>query len=148
MFSPGYWLMSSIWFLLTTRLVGIVRWGKTASLYRVVRAVFISQQPCCPSAAALFGQLLPQQCEAIPFWMLPSVPEISSRIYHLSFFGRLACHSTPALSLYASPSLYWVLAAPLGGWLVTLVLFLAFGVLDHFEFPGENLAPRPPCSLG
>jgi hypothetical protein len=49
--------------LLSTRLVGIVRWGKTTNLCWVVRpVVFIRlRQLCCPSAAALFGQLLPQQ---------------------------------------------------------------------------------------
>jgi hypothetical protein len=35
-----------------------------------------------------------------------------------SSFGRLVCHSTPALSLYTSPNLCWVLAAPLGDWLI------------------------------
>jgi hypothetical protein len=40
MVSPGDWLVSSISFLLSTRLLGILRWGKTASLCRVVRAVF------------------------------------------------------------------------------------------------------------
>jgi hypothetical protein len=41
----------------------------------------------------------------------------------------LACHHTPVLSLYASPNLCWVLVAPLGGWLVTLISFSP--VLDH-----------------
>jgi hypothetical protein len=44
----------------------------------------------------------------------------------------------PALSLYAFPDLCWMLAAPLTGWLVTLLpLSLA---LDHWEFSTESLA--------
>jgi hypothetical protein len=80
----------------------------------------------CPLTAALFGQLLPQQGGAIQFRMLPSVPEISSGIYHLPCFGRLACCLNPALSLCAFPDLCWVLVAPLGGWLVTALPLSAF----------------------
>jgi hypothetical protein len=75
--SPGDWLVSRIWFLLSTGLVAIGWWHKSASLCKVVRAVvvFTRQQLCCPSAATLFGQLLPQQGGAIQFRMLPSVPQ-------------------------------------------------------------------------
>jgi hypothetical protein len=110
-------------FFLPTRLVGIVRWSKTPSSSRVVRAVFIWQQLGCPSMAALFVQYLPQQGGAILFWMLPSVPEITSgsticpalRSWPIvpshsqplcfscsllgagGYFGLFACHPTPAL---------------------------------------------------
>jgi hypothetical protein len=56
-------------------------------------------------------------------------------------FGRLACHQTPVFSLYASPNLCWVLVAPLGGWLVTLISFSP--MLDHWEFSTESSAPCP-----
>jgi hypothetical protein len=89
-------------------------WSKvrTASSCSVVRAiVFTRQQLHCPLAAGLFGQLLPQQGGEIQFWMLPSVPEISSGINHLPCLRRLACHPIPNLSLYVSPSPWCVLVA-------------------------------------
>jgi hypothetical protein len=89
--------------------------------------VFSRWQLCC-SSAELFGQLLPQQGGTIQFWMLPSVPEIISRIYILPCFGRLVCRSAPALSLYAIPNICWVLVAPLGSCLVGLYLFSAFAL--------------------
>jgi hypothetical protein len=120
------------WYLdrLSTRLVGVVSWGKIASSCMVVRAIVFSRwQLCCSSAAALFGQLLLQQGGWIQFWMLPSVPEISSGINLLPCFGRLVWHSTPSLSLYASPYFFWVQEAPLGGWLVGPSLLSAFAAL-------------------
>jgi hypothetical protein len=39
--SPGNWLLSSDWFLLSTVLAIIERWGKSASLCRVIRAVVV-----------------------------------------------------------------------------------------------------------
>jgi hypothetical protein len=95
-------------------------------------------QLCCPSAAALFGQLLPLQGGTIQFCMLPSVPEISSRIHHLPCFGRLVSCPTLALSLYAFPNLCWVLATPLGGWFTVLLLLSALLLFPHFT---ENSAP-------
>jgi hypothetical protein len=84
-----------------------VRWGKTANLSRVVRAVvFTRWQLCCPLASALFVQLLPQQSGAIQLWMRPSVPEISSRIYHLPCFGKLVCCPIPLVSICASPNCF------------------------------------------
>jgi hypothetical protein len=45
---------------MSTRLVGILRWGKTVSLRKVVRTVVFSrQQLYCLSAAALFGSAPP-----------------------------------------------------------------------------------------
>jgi hypothetical protein len=67
----------------------------------------------------------PSKVGAIQFWMLPSVPEISYGIHHLHSFGMLPV-SHPALSLCVFPDLCWVLAAPLGGWLVTPLLLSAF----------------------
>jgi hypothetical protein len=61
--------------------------------------------------------------------MLPSVPEISSRIHFLPCFRRLACHPTPTLSLCASSDLCWVLAAPLCSWLVGQPPLSAFAAL-------------------
>jgi hypothetical protein len=105
--------------------------------------------------------------------MLSSVPEISSGIHYLPCFGKLACHPTPALSLCVFSDLCWILAALLGGWLVTLLLFsplcltwLLLGAgcssgrlachpaptlslccftcaLVHWEFDPESLAPWP-----
>jgi hypothetical protein len=64
----GKWLVNSILFLLPTRLFGTVRYGKTASLCIVVRAVIFTRwQLHCSSAAALFGQLFLQQGESIQF---------------------------------------------------------------------------------
>jgi hypothetical protein len=54
---------------------------------------------CCPSAATLFGQHLPQQGVAIQFQILPSVSRDWLHDPPLSHFGRLACGATPALSL-------------------------------------------------
>jgi hypothetical protein len=45
-------------------------------------------------------------------------------------FVWLACHPTPALSLYALPDLCWVLLALLGGWLVAPSLLSAFAALS------------------
>jgi hypothetical protein len=75
--------------LLSTRLVGVLRWGKIASSGRVDRVVFSRQQLWCSSVAALFGHLLPQQGGVIQFWMLPSVLEIG--------LGSTSC---PALGGY------------------------------------------------
>jgi hypothetical protein len=67
-------------------------------------------------------------------------------------FGRLTCHPTTTLSLYAYPDLCWVPIAPLGCFLVTLLpisAFVALPVLDHWEFGAEGLAPcRIPILLG
>jgi hypothetical protein len=116
--SPSDWLESSIWSFCPQDY--LESWGeiRLPTRARVVRVVFTRQQLHCPSAVGLFGQLLPQQCGTIPFWVLPSVPEISSGIHHLPSFGRLACHLTLVLRLYASPNPCWVLVASLGGWLV------------------------------
>jgi hypothetical protein len=49
-------------------------------------------------------------------------------------FGSLACHPSTAVSLYGSLGLCLVLMAPLGVWLVVLLLLSAFAalpVLDH-----------------
>jgi hypothetical protein len=156
--------------LLSRQLVGIVRWGKTASLCRVIRAVVFSRwQLCFPLAAALFGQLLTQQGGAFQFWMLPSVPEISSGTHLLPCFGRLACRPTPCsqplcfywfllsaggssgrlvcrltpwLSLYASPDLCQHLL-----WAVVLLAHTALSLcafcMCHREFSAESLAPCP-----
>jgi hypothetical protein len=64
----------------------------------------------------------------------------------INSFVRLACHPTPALSLYPSPNLCRVLVAPLGGWLVTLLplsVFAASPTLIPWEFGTESLAPCP-----
>jgi hypothetical protein len=89
--------------LLSTRLVGgLAEWGKTDSSWRELRAVFCRWQLCCSSAAALFGQLLPQH-----FWMLHSVPEISSVIHLLPCFGGLACRPAPAYSFCCFMAHHW-----------------------------------------
>jgi hypothetical protein len=109
---------------------------------------------------------------AIQFWMLPSVPEISSSIHLLPCLGRLLCHPTtccqslcfywsllsagvssrrlvfcfnPSLSLYASPNLWWVPAAPLHYWLVTPPLLSDFSALCtcHWMFGSESSTPCP-----
>jgi hypothetical protein len=115
----------------------------------VVRAVvFTRQQLCCPSTAVLFGQLLLQQGGAIQFWMLPSIPENSSRIHLLPHFGRLACRPTPALSFCAFSDVCWVLVAPLRGWFVTSLPLSAFMPLlisaGSWWLLWELVAP--PCS--
>jgi hypothetical protein len=98
-----------------------VRWGKSA---RAV--VFTILQSCCPSAASLFGQLLPQQSGIVWFWMLLVAQEISSGIYYLPCFGR------------------WLVALPL------LSVFAAFPVFLHLEFGTESwfLAPSPFSGAG
>jgi hypothetical protein len=148
---PGDWLVSTIWFLLSTTLVGIVRWGMTASSCKMVKAVvFTRKQLCCPSAAALFGQLLPQWGGAVQFWMLPSVPEIVSGIHHLHCFGRLAYCPTSSLRLCAFSDLCWVLEAPLGSWFVIPLLLSAFMPLLSLLGAGGssgNLAFCPACTL-
>jgi hypothetical protein len=76
--------------------------------------------------------------------MLPSLPEISSRIHHLPFFGRLACHPTPAVSLMPPPIL---LGAGSSSGMLTCcpALFSAFAAFPtfHWEFSAESLAPSP-----
>jgi hypothetical protein len=59
------------------------------------------------------------------------VPEFRSQFHLLKCFGRLVCHSTPSLSLYASLNLSWVPTAPLSGWHVCLPPFTAFAALWH-----------------
>jgi hypothetical protein len=78
--------------------------------------------------------------------MVPSVPEISSRIHLLPCFGKMACCPTPALSLCAFPDVCWVPAAPLGSWLVASPPLSTFAALCacHWEF---GFLPHP-HSLG
>jgi hypothetical protein len=146
--SSGDWLVSSIWFLLSTRLVGIVRWDTTASLAGWSE-LFSPGSNWVALQLQLFSQLLLQQDGAIQFWILPSVPVISSGINHLPCFGRLACCPRPALSFYVFSDPCWVLVAPLVGWLVALLQLLAFAELDHWEFSAaESWFLAPPLFSG
>jgi hypothetical protein len=106
---------------------------KSSNLCSIIRAVvFTTWWVHCPSAVALFGQLLLQQGRAISFKCCPLSHEVIFRFHHLPHFGRLACHPTPALTLCASPNLCWVLKAPLGGWLITPFPLSAFAALPAF----------------
>jgi hypothetical protein len=93
--------------------------------------------------------------------------KISFRIHHLPYFGKLAFHPLPAVSLCdspdlclvlgtplgswlspcpqsqlcVSPNLCWVLVAPLGDWLVTPPLLSVFVALPAFVNT-ESLAMR------
>jgi hypothetical protein len=126
--SPGDWLVSSIWFFLSTRLVSTGRQNEFDSSYRVGRAVvFTRQQLHCPSVSSLFGQLLCQQGGAIQFWMLPLSHEITSGTHHLLHFGRVAC----------CPTLLDASLPPLGVWFVTPA-FVAWPVFFHWEFSTES----------
>jgi hypothetical protein len=153
--SPGYWLVSSIWFLLSTKLVGIVKWGKTANSCRVVRDVLpgcswvalqlqlclVSSSPSKVGNSVLNAALCPRDQVWDPppvlLWEVGLSPHPHFQLLCFSHsllgasnsFGRLACHSTPTLSLYVSPDLCWVLVAPIVGWLVSpppLLTFAAF----------------------
>jgi hypothetical protein len=138
-------LWSRIWFCLFTEFVAIRRWGNCASYCSMVRVVvvFTRQQLCCPSAGTLYGQLFPQKDGAIQFWILPSVSQdqLKDSLPALLWEVGLLPH-TCSLSFCASPTICWVLAAPLRGWLVTPLPLLAFGALPaflHWEHSTESL---------
>jgi hypothetical protein len=98
--SPGGWLVSSIWFLLSSWQVAIGSWANSASLCRVVRVVFTRQQlQLClvRSSLSRVGQFSFEYC--------PLSHEAGSRIHNLPCFGRLACPPTPDLRRSASPDL-------------------------------------------
>jgi hypothetical protein len=105
-----------------------VRWCRSVSPGRVVRAVFTKLQLCCLSPAALFGQLFPSKVEQFNFFF--NCPmffflsffflfiyshvhtlfgnSVLSAVFwpwdpHLSCIGKLACHHTPTLSLCSLP---------------------------------------------
>jgi hypothetical protein len=129
---PGNWLVSSIWFLLSIRLLEL--WGEL----RLPACVGWSELLFSPGSSCA-----PQQGGVFQFWMLLSVSEIGSRI---PCFEMLAYYTTPALSLCAFPDLWWVLISPLRGWLVTLLLLSAFTALPalvHWEFGTKSLATCP-----
>jgi hypothetical protein len=116
---------------LSTRLVGILRWGKTASSCRWSKLLFSSSGSCVALQLQLcLVSYSPRKVEQFSFECCPLSQRsaLGSTTYPAL---RLACHPTPTLSLCASPDL-WVLVAPLGGWLVTthpfqpLLLFLYF----------------------
>jgi hypothetical protein len=101
MVSPGNWLVSSIWFLLSTGEVAIGGWGSSlldhAGWSELL--LFSPGGSCLALQLQLSLVLLCLQGEAIQFWILTSVPETSSRILHLPCFGRLTCHPTHGLRL-------------------------------------------------
>jgi hypothetical protein len=101
--SPGDWL-SSIWFLLSTGLVVIGRWGNSGSSCRVVRAVVVFTKWQLQVAFQL------QLCLAIssPSEVGQFSFECCSLSHYLPHFGRLACCSTPLSAFVALPTfLYW-----------------------------------------
>jgi hypothetical protein len=144
-------------------LVAIVKWGKSASLCRVVRAVvFTAWQLHWPSAAVLFGQLLTQQGGEIQFWILPcfswdglgdpahaSLQEVCLLPHPLSqplclpglllaasnFSEWLACHPTPTLSLCCHICLLRVWS-----W--------EFGSLPHSCSEGQVQCSTPTSAVG
>jgi hypothetical protein len=157
---------------LSIRLVGVLRWGKTASSCRVVRAVVLSwQQLFCTSAEALFGQFLPHQGGVIQFWVLPSVPETSSGSTTCPALGGYPVITLPIsvfVLLLISAECCWLLweinlslcllaqplslsRALLGGssssmWLAFLpgsVLSLCSFMVCHWEFSTECSSPCP-----
>jgi hypothetical protein len=128
--------------------------------------LLFSPHSCC---VALQLQLYlvsssPNKVGQFSFECCPLSHEISSRIHHLPLFVRLACCLNPALSLCASPDLCWVLAVPLGGWLVTpvllsdfaaftcicslRVLYWEFSSLPHPHSPGQVLSSTPTSAIG
>jgi hypothetical protein len=143
--SPGVWLVSSIWFLLPTRLVRVVRLGKTSSICKVVSALVFIRQQYCPSSATLFGQLFPQQRGATEFWMLPSVLEISSVSNTCPVLG-----GWPVVPLLLSvfeiflisagcKRLFWEVGLSPDSHSQCLLIYHCF----FTEFSAENLAPCP-----
>jgi hypothetical protein len=132
------WLVVSIWFLLSTGLAVIGRWCNSASLCRVVRAVvFTRQQLCCPTAATVLCQLLPQQGWGTQFWMLPSVPWGQLWDPHLPWFGRLACCPSSALSLHCFTCIH---SLRIWHW--------EFGFLTHFHSLGQVQHSTPTSAVG
>jgi hypothetical protein len=84
----------------------------------------------------------PRKVGQFSFQCCPLSHEISSRIHHLPGFGKLVCHSTPTLSLCASPNICSVLVCLL--WEVGLLPHPCFQplLLDLHYFT-ESLAPCP-----
>jgi hypothetical protein len=94
------WLVSSIWFLLSTGQVAIRTCG--CSLPVCVRWSNLLFSPAC-SCVALPLQLClvsssPSKVGQLSFEYHPQSHETSSVIHHAPCFGRLACHPTPAPS--------------------------------------------------
>jgi hypothetical protein len=82
------------------------------------------------------------------------VGQFSFECCPLSHFGsttcplwQVACLPTPALRLCACPDLWWVLVAPVEGWLVTPLLLSAFAALPAFVHWEFSSLPHP-CSPG
>jgi hypothetical protein len=124
--SPDDWLVSINLFLISTGLVAIGRWGKSASSCRVVRALVFTRWLC----VALQLQLClvnssPSKVVQFSFEYCPLSHKVSSEIHHLLIFGRLACRPTPTLSLCTFPDLCWGLEDSLRSWLVTPTLVLS-----------------------
>jgi hypothetical protein len=122
MFKQKLWcgltrLLACEWYLdlLCTRLVGIVRWGKTASSCKVVRVIVFSRwQLCCPSAAAVFGQLLSTKVGQFSFECCPLSQRSGLASTSCLVWGGCSVIPPPAVSLCAFTDLCWVLEFPLG----------------------------------
>jgi hypothetical protein len=111
----------------------------------MVRAVvFNRQQVCCPSAATLIGQLLPQQGGPIQFWMLPLPRKIVPEFSTCSALGGWPV-APPQLSAFVHlQPLLGASLPPLGGWFVTPLLLLASVAqlaFPHWEFGTESSVP-------
>jgi hypothetical protein len=139
MVSPGDWLVSSIWFLLSIGLVAIGRWDKSASSCRVVSTLllFLLGSSCIALQLQLCLVIsCPSKVRKFNFEYCLLSHQISSGIYHMPHFQGLTCCPSPALSLCDSPDLCWVLDAPLENGLLphTHSFCCALPILIHWEF--------------
>jgi hypothetical protein len=95
MCSHQVWLVSSIWFLLSTVLVASGRWCRSASSCKVVRTVVFHQAATVLAFSCnCLVSSSPSKVGQFRFECWPLSHKISYRIYHLPCFGRLACHPT------------------------------------------------------
>jgi hypothetical protein len=126
-FSPGDWLVSGIWTFCPQGLLEL--WGAVrlpahagwSELFSQAAAVFFSCSCVCsaPPLARWGNSVLNAAlCPGDRLWDPPP-----------ALLWEVSLLLIPSFSLYACPNLCWVLVAPLGGWLVSLLLLSAFAAL-------------------
>jgi hypothetical protein len=131
-------------------IVAIGRWGKSASSYRVVRAVSPGGKCIALQLQFCLVSSSPSKVGQFSFECCPLSHKISSKIHHLPHFGRLSCCPIP-LSAFVPLQPLLGIVAPVGGWLVTLSLLSAFAALPafiHWEFGTESWLFAPPPFSG
>jgi hypothetical protein len=121
---------------LSTRLVAIVRWGKSASAWWVVELLFSLSGSCIALQLQLcLVSSSPSKVRQLSFECCPQ-----SQNSALGSTSCPTCLSMPAVSLCGLLDLHWVLVAPLGDCLVTTPLLSAFPAVPAFHWEFSSLS--------